>query len=648
MLYYTWRNRGRVKKRIRRSEGAWVLIRPRSRPWIFYIAFAAFLGLLLNTHRQNTTATASRVATNNRPKPEDITRVVSGRVVDPEGKPVANATVHYDYWNAPNNTISGVIATAADGYFQFTSPGIAPDILFAINAPGLAYPSFRIPIGLSHFTIGTIVLRKAARVSGVVVDPAGRAVANAKIHSLRSLWNGGPNHGDSSRTPVTTTDAAGKFTIHDLAAEPHYIGVETNEFGDALFDVRLAEDVEEKVKIQLSTTGRVDGIVVNDTGDPVEGAIVGTLFQRAIPPWRLFPKTDDQGKFSLYLIYPMGDRQFKEPMKVYAQKGVYGAMSVEWEEFKKTRKITIPSAPQILYIRTSFPWTEVPPGVTIQNVESWERKITEGKTTFELRPIREVVEMDRNYAIIKFSYEPNWIFPERESPIEYEDFKISLTLSDGSIFETDIIKKTPAPSINLPEFVARRVQPSAIQQRTFTFFIEDQKGDRIAGMPTYCDYSVNNHVSITFETVSDQNGQCILFGVAQSEVDLWGASRDLVLERFRFIYDSNRSNPIPVFVAKRGSRIFGTVTINGKKPERPVFIEHAVWGDSHFIATDNNGVFRSDALFPGKLYVAALSEVVGAVGNVITGPRPGSVELTLADGEEKELSFDIKVPEGKR
>lgn len=113
---------------------------------------------------------------------------IQGRIVNEAGKPVAGAGIRINdrqwfQFVMDNELTSGGQATGADGRYRFVGlyPGLQRS--FEVGAPGYAdtiTSQFHVVAGEPR-TFPTIVLKRAATLSGRVVDQHGKPVANAYV-----------------------------------------------------------------------------------------------------------------------------------------------------------------------------------------------------------------------------------------------------------------------------------------------------------------------------------------------------------------------------------------------------------------------------------------------------------------------------------
>jgi hypothetical protein len=204
---------------------------------------------------------------------------VSGTVVDKDtGVPIA-ALVSASHGRA-------FMRTDADGRFRFElEPG---EYTFQANALGKGYS--RLETSVTVGSAGTPEVRLALsgrRISGKVIDPAGRGVAGVPVMA----------RGRYSSYAVTLADGA--FQIGGLDEQPYTL----TAFSDAGFFAAQSDVAggAEGVGLTLRPGGRVRLQVTGPEGSPLEGvrAAVVKVDGRPFPAWRGAKQTDALGRLEL-------------------------------------------------------------------------------------------------------------------------------------------------------------------------------------------------------------------------------------------------------------------------------------------------------------------------------------------------------------
>ncbi|HEX8550278.1 MAG TPA: carboxypeptidase-like regulatory domain-containing protein [Abditibacteriaceae bacterium] len=216
---------------------------------------------------------------------------LSGRIVDGVGAPVANRLIYVQQpVTARGRFRSTSVRSEADGTFRFDSlptgsysvlvPGTtAPREKAAQQSPVVARAVENVAVVAGETrTIGDIVLAAGATLEGVVVHKTtGKPFARAVV----SAW-GAANPRSETRFPLATTDAEGRFRIA-VAPGPvalfayqttwDYPGEHTETSDEVRFDLQAGESREATLRLAPVVTP-VTGIVVDETGAPIEGVSV--------------------------------------------------------------------------------------------------------------------------------------------------------------------------------------------------------------------------------------------------------------------------------------------------------------------------------------------------------------------------------------
>lgn len=172
--------------------------------------------------------------------------MLSGRVVDSEGKPVARAKVstHDNEWTDdpftqamgftyPTNATSSETRTGADG--RFTITGLAPEV-YQINVLAAGYTGFmrrdlRVTEG-NDTTVGDVKLGRGGIVRGTLYDASSKPLVGGTVE-LRIA------DGDVPRQYSTRTSSDGKFQISNVAPGSYILtamrpgGSQANPFAQA-------------------------------------------------------------------------------------------------------------------------------------------------------------------------------------------------------------------------------------------------------------------------------------------------------------------------------------------------------------------------------------------------------------------------------
>jgi beta-lactamase regulating signal transducer with metallopeptidase domain len=199
---------------------------------------------------------------------------IGGKVVDADGRPVANAWV-YAYSptaatiEAGFDALDQTVYTNAAGEWQMLgAPAELGQLGLMIErekgaAAGLSLsvPRDQIP-GLKAFT-DVRRLPPAAAASGIVVDPAGKPVSGAMVLLTgRNFYRDYPDD-------IPRTDAKGAFSM--TAISPGLHAATIFSFDWALQSVKFSVPLKEPLRIVLKKGQRVEFHTVDEQGEPVAG-----------------------------------------------------------------------------------------------------------------------------------------------------------------------------------------------------------------------------------------------------------------------------------------------------------------------------------------------------------------------------------------
>jgi RNA polymerase sigma-70 factor (ECF subfamily) len=239
---------------------------------------------------------------------------VAGTVVDEAGAPVAGARVVYSGasdWMQQGDDRRDAVVSGSDGGFAFAAMP-AGSFRFLASHDALAPGTSTLVTldGKTERTGVTITMAKGSTVSGRVLDGSGKPVAGARVRL-----------GSAQRTMIAApprqaySDDQGAFEISGMPRR-ELVAVAIHETAASQsVPVDATKGDVSGVTLALDVTGTIAGIVVDPTGQPVEGVQVsaGPSFSdsRAAPDmvnWRLrgFPRelTDAGGRFTLTGLAP--------------------------------------------------------------------------------------------------------------------------------------------------------------------------------------------------------------------------------------------------------------------------------------------------------------------------------------------------------
>jgi hypothetical protein len=210
---------------------------------------------------------------------------------------------------------------ARTNFFLVYYPGTsAPDRAQSIRLqPGEEHPDidFVVPVDRQMLYPPVMLARLSQQGGAPPKDPAatsivrgrvttadGRAVPHARVRLFTPA--------DLMRTQVTLADDAGGFELREIAKGSFHVGAlkdgyATTDASDRVIDLSDGE-TRERVELTLARLGTVSGAIVDELGDPLQGASVQLLRIRYEAGRRRLVTageaggSDDRGRFRLFNI----------------------------------------------------------------------------------------------------------------------------------------------------------------------------------------------------------------------------------------------------------------------------------------------------------------------------------------------------------
>ncbi|MBT3194495.1 MAG: hypothetical protein HN341_18265 [Verrucomicrobia bacterium] len=251
---------------------------------------------------------------------------VTGRVVDAEGNPLSGVGVGTARQREGSARFgsSGArqsdIETDSNGMFSVTVREGSPYRITASLSPylpGNSTVDLSTPASFDNAVI-EMTLKEGATIRGTVVDQAsGAPVAGIEVRPGTGGWFGGMGMMQGNRDTVETTDSTGAFKIEGVAKGVVELMACSNTDGQrqVLTQKRVLVEADELdgVKIELPTTGRIEGVFITADGDPVSSASV-MLQNTSNPRGMQNTQVDEDGSF-LFAGVPAGTYQvYATPM----------------------------------------------------------------------------------------------------------------------------------------------------------------------------------------------------------------------------------------------------------------------------------------------------------------------------------------------
>lgn len=234
---------------------------------------------------------------------------IQGRVLDPDGSPLEGARIvasgERSALFAAADDDESAAHSGADGFFAFTDRQAGERVDLQVRMPGFATGRL---VGVEAPTPSPveIELERPSRVSGRVVDEAGRPVANAQV-GLRVLVRSGTRR-HSGPGGSATSDEEGAFVIEGV--DPGEATLTTAADGYVAhrltsLAVEPGKDLNH-VRIVLEPGATLSGSVTGPSGQPVASADLRVMLTEdaLATSARHYGRTDGEGRYRLEGLPP--------------------------------------------------------------------------------------------------------------------------------------------------------------------------------------------------------------------------------------------------------------------------------------------------------------------------------------------------------
>ena len=252
------------------------------------------------------------------------TAVIRGRCVDEQGHPLADCTIWFtgkprtpDQETNYNQSLAGHaerawtdpehLITAVDGRyeFHFTPP---PEFCFFLSIDhaglvGLVACWSTLPADAA-ITMPDAVMTPGATVHGRVTDERGQPVPGVQVSLNRSGGRPAPDGVLDPRSSLfKTTDRDGLFgRTSPIASGGYHVEVADRKLTSPRTVTLPRDDATVDLTVDLGLArGEIAGVVVDDSGNPVDQAVVW------VAPRRCFARTTADGSFRLVRLPEMTD-----------------------------------------------------------------------------------------------------------------------------------------------------------------------------------------------------------------------------------------------------------------------------------------------------------------------------------------------------
>ncbi|HEY6146535.1 MAG TPA: carboxypeptidase regulatory-like domain-containing protein, partial [Thermoanaerobaculia bacterium] len=205
---------------------------------------------------------------------------VSGRLLDPSGKPVAGAAVKWFAYRTDDQLLLDLTSGAEPAALGETKTGEDGRFRVALDKPGVAVALRVLPAGLPSIRLGgpydsaedssleDLHVASAELLTGRVVDDQGKPVAGASVTAVASDPY---SDVDSQAIADAKSGPDGAFSIPTAPAAPRAVLVRVAGYVPA---TQVQLDAKPDLRVIVKRGGVIQGTVVDASGKPAAGAIV--------------------------------------------------------------------------------------------------------------------------------------------------------------------------------------------------------------------------------------------------------------------------------------------------------------------------------------------------------------------------------------
>lgn len=543
---------------------------------------------------------------------------VAGRVVDEQGKGVANARITYhgaSDWNQQADPRYDAVTSKTDGAFELAAMPAGTFRFVAAHPDYAPGTSKQITLdGKTPTNDLTITVPTGAVVRGHVIDSSKQPVVGARVR----IGSGSRRQMSWEAPRQVYSDAKGDFEIRGLAKKALALVAMHESGASQLKDIDTTAGDVTGVELQIDVTGTIAGIVVDAAGTPIEGAQVsaGPNFREAkmdMTQFRLrgFPEelTDASGKFTLTGLAP-GSYEVSAMRERAATRGRRGASEgVVATTGTKDLRITLQAEGGVKG-RVLLPDGSTPIAFTIQ-IGFTEQSFV-GTSEFELDALA-----PQHYSLNVRGPQ----FQTRGVPIDVLPGK---TTDAGTI---SVVKGRTLGGI---------VTADGVPVPNATVYA----GRQIFGNGSSNTAAFGGMGAPAKTTTTDTDGTFSLSGFNDGDLAITAEQPDIGRSKaMRVPTDQENQGQLVLELQKFGA-ISGTMTSNGK-PIEGTFVScqsTTTPGAIYGVASGPDGGYRYDKLAPDTYKVSA------TVGMPMQGMKFYSKEIYVPPG--KEVKVDLEVQAG--
>jgi protocatechuate 3,4-dioxygenase beta subunit len=567
---------------------------------------------------------------------------VAGRVVDPDGKPVGGALVVYSgasSWGQQGDPRRDGVESDPSGAFRFDALPVGT-FRFQATKKGFASGSSKlVTLDGERETTGVEVrLQAGATLRGQVVSAAGQPVAGARVRAVvsrDSMFFGDIREGYA--------DDGGRFEVAGLPRAAVEAAAIHESASSAIVPVDLSvAPFDREITLKLDVDGTIAGMVVDKSGEPIEGAQVLAWPDMAtsrdrMATWRVRGRpeelTDAGGRFALHGMDP-GDYELRAVPSVASGTSFGNAMQrdpVKAKTGDTAVRIVLPPDGGIKG-KVTFADGSAPGLFTVGLGWSSGQPFSDDSGAFEVNDLA-----PRSYTVTI-----------RGAGFDARQLS-EVVVAEGKSTDlgTITVKKGRTISGRVVDADGRAVSGASVRAGKMLFGDGSSSKAAGGGPPMARNQK---------ETVTDEAGDFTMYGVGRGDLsivaehDAAGRSSSMLLP------GSSQSVTGLSLVLQPFGSLEGTVT-KGGKPAADVIVSASsltASGAVFAVGSGEDGVFRFDRLAPDRYKVSAMTGRMPMLGmgfhsktaEVVSG-KTGHVDLVIDSGSVK-LTLELVETTGKK
>ena len=572
---------------------------------------------------------------------------IIGSVIDTQGQPVPDATVHltenllvqnpFASQSTPGARYSAT--SGADGRYRF--PRLPVGVEFSMwvtheqHAPREGFPVRA--LAEEEQELQPIVLDEGYRIEGFVRDEAGNplqgAVVSVRLAQVLNFMDSEDQlaeERDLGRLREVEADANGAFVFNYLAEGIYQLEASLEDFGTGVENAItcMGEDKIQVRELVLGTEHRLAGIVRDEEGNPVPNAMVAAARTRPRPIYQEEGLSDENGAFELRGL-PAGGYGISVVAEGYASARMSHVQSNRTDlEFVMRRKAGVTGR------------VTQPDGTPVRSYALELFRVNQG--TVQYGVTNRIVQVQNDDGVYLFpdldrgsyvvlvraqGYSPTYspgFYVERDLVRD-----VNITVETGGILRGKVLDPDNKP---LPNAVV------TLRGRDYNVWHQHSLFGASVGDP-------NNVPAVSARTNS--KGEFELRDAYPGDHQL-EVSHDNYLTLYVGVYvQADRVSQVGDVIMRRGSSIEGVVTVRGGGAAAGASVyltlkdENAGFFNKKIIA-DARGRYRFDGLQPGTYEVAAIREDANAF--FFPGASPGSSQDVLIQREAETREVNLIVP----